>query len=270
MKAGTTTLYEYLRGHPEVGMSREKETDFFVAGRGWDRGLPWYHAQFTPGRRIYGEASPNYSKYQAFPGVPERVAQLIPQVKLIYITRHPLERAKSQYRHAILSGETVPPPDKLIGSHHLKHLIDCGSYAAQLDQWQSRFPEHQILNMQFESLIKNPTQSLGALANFLQISNNWKISGEIAANSGESLARLPPWLFTLRKMPITRWIKQALPTEMRGQLKKLVMARNIRPAPTLPPLILRSIQEATWADTQRYLASSGIQFSEPKKWLTHV
>jgi predicted O-methyltransferase YrrM len=31
MKSGTTSLYHYLDEHPEVGMSAQKETDFFVA-----------------------------------------------------------------------------------------------------------------------------------------------------------------------------------------------------------------------------------------------
>ena len=57
MKAGTTTLYEMLSHHPAIGMSREKETDFFIATRNWQRGLGWYHGQFTPGHAIQGEAS---------------------------------------------------------------------------------------------------------------------------------------------------------------------------------------------------------------------
>ena len=31
MKCGTTTLYRYLSEHPQIEMSREKETDFFVS-----------------------------------------------------------------------------------------------------------------------------------------------------------------------------------------------------------------------------------------------
>ena len=189
MKAGTTTLYEYLSRHPAVGMSREKETDYFVAGRGWDRGLPWYQAQFSPGRQVYGEASPNYAKCQAFPGVPDRVAALIPAAKLLFIARDPVDRAESQYRHAVLSGEPVPVADQLIGSQHLQHLVDVSSYAAQMDPWLSRFPRESFLVLQFEELISDPAPVLTAVAGFLGITDDWPAPGAITANSSDSLAR---------------------------------------------------------------------------------
>ncbi|MDQ4058746.1 MAG: sulfotransferase, partial [Actinomycetota bacterium] len=66
MKAGTTSLYHYLRSHPEVFMPAVKELDFFVEDINWRRGLSWYRRQFAsapPEARAVGEASTNYSKY---------------------------------------------------------------------------------------------------------------------------------------------------------------------------------------------------------------
>ena len=256
MKAGTTTLYEYLSRHPQVGMSREKETDYFVAGRGWERGLPWYQAQFSPGKQVYGEASPNYSKCQAFPGVPDRVAGLIPAAKLIFIARDPVARAESQYRHAVLSGEALP--DQLIGSHQLQHLIDVSSYAAQIDPWLARFPRENMLFLQFEALTADPVPVLTQLAGFLGIADAWPAPGTIAANSSNSLARLPPWLFVLRKMRAAGWLKELMSAEMRGRLKGMLQGRRARVAPDLPPDVLDHIRAALAADMERFAAMSGL------------
>lgn len=265
MKAGTTTLYEYLSRHAEVGMSREKETDYFVAGRGWDRGLPWYQAQFSPGRRVYGEASPNYTKCQAFPSVPDRVAALVPFAKLIFIVRDPVARAESQYRHAVLSGEVMPPLDQLFGSYQLQHLIDVSSYAAQIDTWLVRFAPDQILFLNFETLIREPATELTKLAGFLGIADDWPAPGAIAANSSDSLARLPPWLFVLRKMRVAAWLKELLSAEMRGRLKGLVQGRKARVVPELPPEVLTYIRTEVAADMARFTAMSGLGFQSRDK-----
>ena len=261
MKAGTTTLYEYLSRHPQVGMSREKETDYFVAGRGWERGLPWYQAQFSPGKQVYGEASPNYSKCQAFPGVPDRVAGLIPAAKLIFIAREPVARAESQYRHAVLSGETVPVPDQLIGTQLLQHLIDVSSYAAQIDPWLARFPRGNVLFLQFEDLIRDPAPVLTELAGFLGIADDWPAPGAIAANSSDSLARLPPWLFVLRKMRVAGWLKKLMSAGMRGRLKAVLQGQTARVAPDLSPEVLDHIHVALAADIERFAAMSGLDES---------
>lgn len=92
MKCGTSTLHHILAGHPDVFMPRE-EIHFFTlddAGfdldRDFDECLVWYRAFFAGARpkQIIGERS---SVYLASPEVPHRMAQLIPRVKLLFVTR---------------------------------------------------------------------------------------------------------------------------------------------------------------------------------------
>ena len=105
MKGGTTSLYRYLRQHPEVFMPERKELNFFVdeyAGppidppeeRNWSRGITWYEHQFADAERerAVGEASANYSRHPTYPGVAERIAAVVPNVKLIYVMRNPIDR----------------------------------------------------------------------------------------------------------------------------------------------------------------------------------
>ena len=46
MKAGTTSLWHYLRTHPQVFMPDVKEVMFFDPRHNWGRGVAWYESQF--------------------------------------------------------------------------------------------------------------------------------------------------------------------------------------------------------------------------------
>ena len=113
MRAGTTMLHDLLSGHPQISMARMKETDFFVAEKNLPRGTGWYGAQFDPARPIRGEISPNYAKAMDFPGVPERIFEHCPGVRLVYVLRDPVARAVSQYAHSWNMGELSDTPEQM-------------------------------------------------------------------------------------------------------------------------------------------------------------
>jgi hypothetical protein len=104
MKSGTTSLYYYLSEHPEIGMSSQKETDFFIAENNYERGLTWYESLFDGSSKARGEASPNYTKGHLFPGVPARMSDVVPEAKLIYLARDPIERLVSHYAGSRAAG----------------------------------------------------------------------------------------------------------------------------------------------------------------------
>jgi hypothetical protein len=111
MKCGTTTLYRMLAEHPDIGMSRDKEPDFFIVEKNFRRGPQWYSDQFDHSARLHGEASPNYSKAEAFAGVPERIRSHCRGVRLIYAVRDPVVRFLSQYRHSWVIGDLKESPE---------------------------------------------------------------------------------------------------------------------------------------------------------------
>ena len=98
-KCGTSGLHYYLGLHPEVSMSTPKELNFFIAERNWGRGVEWYARHFDPEARCRGEASPNYTAFPQHMGVPERMASVVPEAKLLYLVRDPLERIAAHYVH---------------------------------------------------------------------------------------------------------------------------------------------------------------------------
>ena len=110
-RGGTTSLYHYLQAHPCLQATTTKEVHFF--DRKYHKGLMWYRGHFpTVWEKacaqqvqkqafVTGEASPSYLFH---PHVYKRVAQALPQVKLIVLLRNPVDRAYSQYYHSIELG----------------------------------------------------------------------------------------------------------------------------------------------------------------------
>lgn len=99
MKGGTTSLYHYLASHPDVVASRDKETDFFRSRKHFSKGIEWYRQQFRGAGTHALEASPNYTKRHKFRGVPRRMHSVLPEAKLVYVLRDPVERIISHYMH---------------------------------------------------------------------------------------------------------------------------------------------------------------------------
>src|SRR5436190_6073272 len=107
-RGGTTALYHYLKTLPCVTPATITDTHFF--DKKYSKGLAWYRGHFPTSFRkisaqhlqrrafVTGEAS---SSYLFHPHAPKRVAQVLPHVKLITLLRNPVDRAYSQYHHAV-------------------------------------------------------------------------------------------------------------------------------------------------------------------------
>lgn len=176
MKCGTTSLHGYLAEHPQVTMSTPKELNFFFGdgpgGPGnWWRGSEWYVRRFADGPGIRGEASPGYTS-PAHPEVAARIAAVVPDVRLVYVARDPLERAVSQYQHHRRDGDE--PRD--LGTA----LLDPGSqyvtrsrHAERLRPFLDRFPTAQIRVLEHRDLLVQRRATLGALFAWLGLPDHW-------------------------------------------------------------------------------------------------
>ena len=105
-KCATTALWKNLNQHPRICMATcptcpgGKELNFFSPWRkntNFNRGFGWYSSHFKDDGRLWGEASPSYT------GIPEKSAAMIrkalPEVKLIFSMRNPVDRAYSALNH---------------------------------------------------------------------------------------------------------------------------------------------------------------------------
>lgn len=181
MKAGTTSLYEYLRLHPQVYVPDTKELNFFLAEyagthplrppehTNWRRGLDWYASQFraSAGATAIGEVSPNYTKFPHYPGAPERIHDLIPDVRLIYVVRHPLERLRSHYLHDVSIGRQRSPLRDVVFDD--TRYIDASRYAMQIERFERFFDPDRILLLTSQELRSHPDTSVDRILAFLGV-----------------------------------------------------------------------------------------------------
>jgi Sulfotransferase domain len=164
-QCGTTWLHVQLLKHPDVAVPR-KEIRYFT-GRLY-RSLRWYGDYYrgleaTPAR---GDMSPNY--YRLTPDGIRLVRDLMPDARLLFIARDPVDRAWSAYRRARPEGEvaTVAHVGGFLKRSRDRRLpgLDGGSengrYAASLANWLQRFPREQLLVLPFDRIALDPAGML--------------------------------------------------------------------------------------------------------------
>lgn len=168
-KCGTTSLHYYLHQHPEIFMSRAKELDFFVANRSWAKGLDWYAAQFAAGAPVRGESSPSYTDYPVHTGVPARLHSIVPDAKLIYLVRDPIDRIVSQCLHDYSVGRVERRIEDLLAGPEGERYVTRSKYFMQLEQYLALFPLANILVLSAEELLHERTATMSRVFEFLRV-----------------------------------------------------------------------------------------------------
>ena len=168
-RCGTTSLYNYFLAHPEIWMSAGKEINFFNLQRNWEKGLDWYGSHFQSEKKCAGEASPGYAMEHRYPGSAARVFQNLPNVKLIYLVRDPLQAIVSHYLHLRFHGWTVSPLSELLVPDDPTGLLRTHRYHDQASAYLKFFRREQLLVVDSESLKRRRTQTLSGVFRFLGV-----------------------------------------------------------------------------------------------------
>ena len=261
MKAGTTTLHRYLSQFDEIGMSRIKETDYFIAGKSRALGEAWYRRQFDLSRPLLGEASPNYTKHDIFPGVPERIAAAARDARFIFIARDPVARFASHYRHSWGFGLMRVAPDALLDSDNGRHMIECSRYGAQIERYLAHFDRSQFLFLDFDELRDAPQRLCDRVADFLGIGRR-HIREEPPANTANEVARIPGVVKRAARSKLVRRLDHFIPAPAHDVLRRMLSVRKIEPAPVLDADLLARAADLLRADARRFREISGMEFSQ--------
>ncbi|HEX6376779.1 MAG TPA: sulfotransferase [Allosphingosinicella sp.] len=220
MKAGTTSLSSYLREHPQVMGTPQKEVHYF--DNHYARGPFWYRRHFPMleavarrerqlGKRVaVGEVSPYYSFH---PAAAERIHGLLPGVRLIALLRDPVARAYSHYRQMVRQGkEPLSFADALaaeerrlegaelaltsgrrarVEAHRLHSYRSRGLYFEQLRRYLDLFPADAILTMKSEDMFRDPQASVDRTLAFLGL-DPWRLRNKEGRNRAPEAAGIIP------------------------------------------------------------------------------
>ena len=143
MKSATSTLHNQLGAQSGVFMSTPKEPNFFSDDEVYSQGIGWYSGLFSDAdvEDICGESSTHYTKLPDYPDTIQRLKAAVPQPKLIYVMRDPIDRLISHYMHQWSQGVISCDIDQAIDDY--PELIDYSCYGLQIKPllWRPLAPE---------------------------------------------------------------------------------------------------------------------------------
>lgn len=180
MKAGTSSLAYSLGLHPEIFVI-DKEVHFFDKDQNYCNGLGWYESHFinAPQKTVIGEKTPTYSY---LPYVASRMAKAIPNAKLIWIFRNPVDRTYSNYWHAVKSGIESLNFQEALDKEEKRLLISPwlgyrkrSIYIEQVRCYLDFFPMKNMLFLLFENLVACPEITLRSAFDFLGVNSAFKL-----------------------------------------------------------------------------------------------
>lgn len=261
MRAGTTTLYHHLANHPQIGMSRMKETDYFIPKMNYRLGLDWYRSQFEPGFPIHGEVSPNYGMCHLWRGVPARIHDTLPDVRLIFLARDPVERFVSHYLHVWHVGHARVPPDKLLASQAGRNMLDTSRYALQVGAYLEHFPRDRLLLLDFDELRTDPQGVMDRVTDFLGLDRS-PVGTVVTRNDAGSAARLPGFVQRAWRGRSMRRFDRFISREMRNRLRSLLSISPRRADPEIGIDLRRNVADHLREDAQAFRALSGGEFAD--------
>jgi hypothetical protein len=206
-KSGTTSLWQYLRQHPEIFMHPKKQLNFFSfmgephfsgpaprdMARFFTGTLAEYAAEFRPAAHqlAVGEAS---NSYLYSPAAAERIHRDLPNVRLIAILRHPAERAYSRYLQLVETGREQITEFSLaldeecdrIRKHWWPefHYLHGGLYCAQIKIFLDIFGWTRLKVYLYEDLEQDAESVLCDIFEFLEVDPKFKV--DVAIRYGTS------------------------------------------------------------------------------------
>lgn len=255
-RSGTTALYTYLRQHPEIFMSANKETNFFAfenqapdcAGPGADyinnsiTDLREYQRLFAgiSGEVAAGEASPLYLYSK---DAPRRIFRHLPRVKLVAILRNPVEQAYSHYLYArrqmlepLESFEAALEAEeerKALDWQPLFQYSKFPEYGRQLQRYFDLFSRQQIRIHSYEDFVEQPLSVLGDIFSFIGADRNFAPNLEYRPNAG-GVPRNPLLQSAVMKPHlVTRLAGYLIPAEVKRRIRDAISDRNLE-KPQLP------------------------------------
>ena len=208
-KCGTTALHSYLAKHPDVSMSRPKELDFFVEGRAWENGVDWYRAHFDAAATARGESSPNYTAYPRLTGVPERMAGLIPDAKLIFMVRDPIKRIRSNWIHTYSNRrESRPMREAVLDESRLSYIAR-SRYHQQLTLFLEHYPLERVLILEQDELFEDRRGTLQRVFRFIGVRDDfWRQSfNNPKLETSTRWRRTKLGAYAAEKLPFKTWRK---------------------------------------------------------------
>lgn len=229
-KSGTTYLAELLAAQPGFYEPPIKEIHFYNGF--WGNGRSWYaaHFQLRSSKSLQIDASPSYMIHGS---VPERIHEVNPDARIVFILRDPVSRAYSHFQHNVRAGweeldfaaalaaeegriaddleAMATDPDEIGFSFGLYSYRSRGMYAQYLERFFKVFPTEQVLVLDSERVFRHDPDEIALLERFVGSrvaldpdaklrTNSGTYAPEAGSTEGELRSFFEPWDVRLVEM----------------------------------------------------------------------
>lgn len=262
-RSGTSSLDRYLNQHPEIYIAPQKESHFFAydlfpprfTGPGDERlrrlligDMDQYAQLFAgvAGEKAIGESS---AFYLCFPQAAERIAQEVPEAKILVILREPVARTYSSYMLLARDGrETLSFEEGLDREAERKQehfepmwwYKELSLYSSHVKRYLEVFGPEQVKVLLYEELYANPEQALRQIFAFLGVKEDVVIDTSLRYNaSGVPKSRRlydPLIHFISNNGPLEKRIKSLIPSHLRRAWASKAIGMLTRPVPLHPDI----------------------------------
>lgn len=242
-KAGTSTLHDILKQHPDLRLPEYKETHFFRDDDKFEKGLDHYFDYYFSKQKqaITGEIDPEYSY---FPGCAERIHKAFGDIKVIFILRNPLERAYSHYLMSQRRGiETLSFEEAL---HQESNRLDTfynrihfsyrdrGNYHDQVMRYENIFGPSNVKVFLFEEFIRNKVETVNSITDFIGLKPykfNYDIQSNPASEPKSKLIRD----FIYKDSTLKKAVGKVIPSKkMKDKIMLNLNKANLKEATKIP------------------------------------
>jgi len=206
-KCATTWLYECLREHPEVLLPDTDSVHYFDMH--YSRGEGWYRDHFGSydGEAMVGEETPSYIRDDM---APKRISRTIPDAKILFVLRNPVDRAFSHYWHEKSKDKMSFEFSEVFENYDLYNdWVVPGLYNRHIERYLEHIPSENLKLLFFDDLVDNDWAYLQDVYEFLDVDPTYQPSVlDSKVNEGKKRGVTSKRLYQVAVRAYSKWAPQ--------------------------------------------------------------
>lgn len=273
-KSGTTSVYHYLRQHPQVYLPERKELHYFTydcmrknSGGPGDADVLRH---FCPTRAEYeahyaeadapaiGDVSPSYFYYDEV--ACRRIRDELGNVRIIILLRDPVGKAFSQYMHLVRDNRETLEFDAALeaeperarrGYAALWRYAESSLYADRLERFLEAFGPERVRVELFQDFTTSPEGTMRRLFEFLEIDTDFRPQVTRVYNRSGRPRSKRLATFIARPNPVATLARKALPKPVTESVRTFLLRANTGVKGEISEASRSRLRNATRADVER-------------------
>ena len=252
-RCGTTSLWSYLKDHPEIFMSADKELYFFDsdlwANAAWAPTEKWYLSNFAKAKeKLVGEATPSYLRSRIAPGA---IKTFSPEARIIIALRNPLDVMHSLHAQGLRYGtepigdfETALEADrKRVGRESLGYR-EFTDYPGQVQRYFDTFGRERVTVIVFEDLKENWKSVCEEILGFLGVDKAFNPEAHIKNANRQLRSGQIQRILTSDAGILRAAARAAIPRRLRTRIGRAISGWNFveKPRPPMNPDLRRRLE----------------------------